>query len=1296
MPQTYYQRSNLKLACSSGVCLLTFNDQATTGAVRFDSNLNVLNGGLFTLVDGVFLGDLAANDTGFYATWAQQLPDFNSAIYGSRIDLNGVLLDGTGDNISSNTQMGVSQPVLGWDGINWRVIWSINFDVFVARVSAAGQVLDPGGVFVPSLTLSATAVTNNGGLQMVRSQFANNEYDVFTTNISAANVAGPDVPLSLGMPAQTRADTAVGSNGYMIVYHSAFANSLRLMAQPLDANGSPLTTEPILLDTGDWSTGPGTPSVAWNGSNYLVAWGSNGTIYAQRLQQDGTLIDAAPISVMGGFGPTDVAAIGDTYLVAGRQFGTTTQIINAFAARVDGVSGAVLDATPFVVGFNHVRSISLATMGNRWFFAYQRNVTHDDPLAETRGEFINADGSVEPDFMIYGFYSSTGGNSIFQVAAAVSDTAAFVVQSAEVTSGVETDLIGVLVNNDGTVQTSQNLTPWQGNQYRPRVTWDGSQFIMAYNEQRNRFAPLTLDQLDARSDLYGMRISETGTVIDPQGFIFSNSPLSEAYPSVVGSNGVALFTGSIFQNTAASYRIGYQQFGADGNQWPVAAAGADVLSGDIPFTVNFNSTGSTDPDGSVVSYLWDFGDGTTSTLPNPSHAYSTSNDYVAMLTVTDNQGATTSNAVAIIAQAPNIDPVAFISADVTAGPAPLSVVFSASGSYDPDGSVGNIEWDFGDGGFTYFGSPAYNTFTAEGTYTVTVTVFDGRGGSGTASMVINVGPEPPNQPPTAVAEVFVDTGEAPFTPAFSSANSSDPDGSIVSWLWDFGDGTTSTLPNPAIKVYETPGVYTVTLTVTDNDGATGSDSLIITVTGGNQAPTAVASADVTSGTAPLTVNFDGSSSSDADGTISSYAWDFGDGNSSTAVNPSHTYSSAGTYTATLTVTDDQGAVDTASITITVTTGSQNQPPIAVITATPTGGPSPLIVAFSSASSSDADGSIVSYFWEFSDGRTTSRQNPRARFANDGVYTVTLTVTDNEGATGSDTVTIVVGDVPTNQPPTAVATADVTSGDAPLSVNFTGSASSDSDGTIASYAWDFGDGASAATADASHSYSAAGVFVATLTVTDNEGASDTASVTITVTDPAVNQPPTAVAAADVTSGTAPLVVSFDGSASTDADGTIASYAWDFGDGSSATGITAANTYTAAGSYTVTLIVTDNEGAVASDTMTITVTDPSAGCSSNCILVSNIAMTVRGNGAIVGMVTVVDENGAELVGAAVTATWTLPDGSTTTATATVSGRGTARFNQSDSGSGTYTLTITDVTIGGYTFDAANSVLSNSIAK
>ncbi|HSK70547.1 MAG TPA: PKD domain-containing protein, partial [Pyrinomonadaceae bacterium] len=130
-------------------------------------------------------------------------------------------------------------------------------------------------------------------------------------------------------------------------------------------------------------------------------------------------------------------------------------------------------------------------------------------------------------------------------------------------------------------------------------------------------------------------------------------------------------------------------------------------------------------------------------------------------------------------------------------------------------------------------------------------------------------------------------------------------------------GTTSTDPNP-IKVYNSAGTFTATLTVKDNSNLTGSSSVVITATqAANQSPVAVAGANVTSGYAPLAVNFTGSGSYDPDGTISSYSWNFGDGTTSTQANPSKTYNNVGNYTATLTVTDNNGASSSSSVQITV-------------------------------------------------------------------------------------------------------------------------------------------------------------------------------------------------------------------------------------------------------------------------------------------------------------------------------------------------------------------------------------------
>lgn len=150
--------------------------------------------------------------------------------------------------------------------------------------------------------------------------------------------------------------------------------------------------------------------------------------------------------------------------------------------------------------------------------------------------------------------------------------------------------------------------------------------------------------------------------------------------------------------------------------------------------------------------------------------------------------------------------------------------------------------------------------------------------------------------------------------------SSDSDGNIASWSWDFGDGNTSTAQNPS-HTYAA-GTYAVTLTVTDNDSGSDSASQSVTVTALNQAPTALFSY----ATNELTANFI-NTSSDSDGTIVSWAWTFGDGNASTAQNPSHTYAAADTYAVTLTVTDNDGAGDSASTSVTVT-APPPQPPAA--------------------------------------------------------------------------------------------------------------------------------------------------------------------------------------------------------------------------------------------------------------------------------------------------------------------------------------------------------------------------------
>ncbi len=348
---------------------------------------------------------------------------------------------------------------------------------------------------------------------------------------------------------------------------------------------------------------------------------------------------------------------------------------------------------------------------------------------------------------------------------------------------------------------------------------------------------------------------------------------------------------------------------------------------------------------------------------------------------------------------PNQSPVAAFTSSCPT----LACSFSDQSS-DPDGSVTSWQWTFGDG---TTGSTAQNpshTYSAAGSYTVTLTVKDNQNASSSpVSHTVQV--NAPNQPPSA-AFTFNCTG---LGCSFSD-QSSDPDGSVTSWQWTFGDGTTgSTAQNPS-HTYSAAGSYTVTLTVKDNQNASSSPvSHTVQVTAPNQPP----SAAFTSSCPTLTCSFT-DQSSDPDGTIATWRWDFGDGSATVSTrNPSHTYGAGGSYTVTLTVTDNQGAQN--SVTHPVAPSQPNQPPS--VTA---GGEQTVLIgalfSLSGAGFSDPDHDgpwTVTIDWgdNTSDRRTASSEGsiggshsyPLTLLGQD--YTLTVTVVDAHGARGSASKTV---------------------------------------------------------------------------------------------------------------------------------------------------------------------------------------------------------------------------------------------------------------------------------------------------
>ena len=257
---------------------------------------------------------------------------------------------------------------------------------------------------------------------------------------------------------------------------------------------------------------------------------------------------------------------------------------------------------------------------------------------------------------------------------------------------------------------------------------------------------------------------------------------------------------------------------------------------------------------------------------------------------------------------------------------------------------------------------------------------------------------PPNVPPTASFTVAC----SGLTCSFDPNSSSDNDGVISFFRWNFGDNSstdvTNTNPQDNVKqhTYAQSGSYTVTLSVWDDRSGTATTTREVTVEGTPPPPNAPPTASFTYACSDLTCTLRDSGSSDPDGTIGAYAWNFGDGSGeggSAATTKVHTYFQPGTYTAGLTVTDNGGAANTQWQVITV---KANAAPTAAFTVSCTA----LHCTFDAGASADSDGSIASFGWSYGDGssgsgKVTSHDYPKA-----GAYGVTLTVTDDTGASAT--------------------------------------------------------------------------------------------------------------------------------------------------------------------------------------------------------------------------------------------------------------------------------------------------------
>ncbi len=344
-----------------------------------------------------------------------------------------------------------------------------------------------------------------------------------------------------------------------------------------------------------------------------------------------------------------------------------------------------------------------------------------------------------------------------------------------------------------------------------------------------------------------------------------------------------------------------------------------------------------------------------------------------------------------------------------------------------------------------------------------------------------------------------------------------------------------------------------------------------------ESPTAAFTVGIQSPETGQAVSFDGSSSTDTGGTIVTYSWRFGDGARASGARPTHTYASPGTYSASLTVTDSGGHTSTVAHQVAVSQGPTAA--FALSSAQPVDRAAITFDATSSASGA-LGAAIQTYSWSFGDGATATGATAAHTYTALGKYTVTLTVTDSAGARSTLSRSITVVDappVPAFGVPQGILVAN-------QSITLDGGASVDPDGSIASYTWSFGDGATGTGRSVTHAYASPGAYAVQLTVRDNDGQSATSTHTLTVH-----------ALPQAAFGFAPSLpreltaTTFDASSSftPDPGTTLSTYAWSFGDGTSASGSRSTHTYARAGTYTVRLDVTDSLGLTDATTAQVTV-------------------------------------------------------------------------------------------------------------
>ncbi len=485
-----------------------------------------------------------------------------------------------------------------------------------------------------------------------------------------------------------------------------------------------------------------------------------------------------------------------------------------------------------------------------------------------------------------------------------------------------------------------------------------------------------------------------------------------------------------------------------------------------PSVVEFvdNSTGD------ITEYFWDFGDEQHSSLASPIHRYEKPGNYTVMLTVHASDGRiVTSDPISVtVSNVANSAPVPQF--DIVVDNLKATITNS---SYDKDGDSLTYKWTFSDG-----------TESEE----KDVTHYFAEGGAKSVNLMVSDG-----KTTVSLAKTFTVTSPDALQANIVSANSSDKTLSLKAsgvnasenavYTWTMGDGSTETGAE-VTHTYARDGVYEVVLTITDGDAtATATKTIKISNDSNNHVPVSA----FESSQKGLEVSFK-STSSDEDGDSLTYAWNFGDGSSSTEKDPTHSYAKTGSYTVKLTVSDGKASTS-SNKKVDIVAADNNLPEVDFDFTS-----KDLVLSYK-ANASDADGDALTYDWDFGDGSVSDSESGSHAYKEKGTYEVTLTVSDGK-ATAKKSKSVSVQENTHNVDGNHTPVADFHYAFTGLDGKLTAVAT-DEDNDELTYTWDLGDGLTSTEQNPTVKYTQGGQKAITLVVSDGKVSSEAKSYTVTL-------------------------------------------------------------------------------------------------------------------------------------------------------------------------------------------------------